>query len=361
MRLGATRIAFLTAALLCASLLGQPDASAAEEGEPTGVVGLAVGLDALRWQSTIDLHDEFRAYAALGVRWLRTDLNWSVVQESGPDSFDWGTMDRIVELSRRYGIHVLPVVGSSPRWAWQGPGPSGPADVEDFARFMTEAVRRYAPMGIRHWQIWNEPNMGGSWPPEPDPVAYARLLKAAYPAIKAADPEAVVIFGGLASVPETGPEGEVEYMSAVEFLRTVYAEGAGNRFDVLGFHPYSYPEMPGDTAPWNGWRIMEGPIRDVLEKHKDSGKQVWITEYGAPTTRADGGVSEAAQARMMEDAAALMERSSWIGPLFWYSYQDLGTDPADREHWFGLRDYSGAAKPSYEVFRRLLRSSAATP
>ena len=78
-----------------------------------------MGLDALRWQDSLDLQAEFADYAAMGVRWLRTDLNWESVQREGPDSFDWREMDRIVSLAGSFGITVLPVVGSTPEWAWQ--------------------------------------------------------------------------------------------------------------------------------------------------------------------------------------------------------------------------------------------------
>jgi hypothetical protein len=43
--------------------------------------------------------------------------------------------------------------------------------------------------------VWNEPNAATFWNPSPDPAAYTQLLQAAYPAIKAADPNGTVIGG----------------------------------------------------------------------------------------------------------------------------------------------------------------------
>ena len=50
---------------------------------------------------------------------------------------------------------------------------------------------------------------------------------------------------------------------------------------------------------------------------------------------------------MATDSVALAAASSIIGPLFWYSYQDLGTDPSNAENFYGLRRFDGSAKPAY--------------
>jgi beta-xylosidase len=317
-------------------------------------IGLAVGLDALRWRSDLDLREEFADYAALGVDWLRTDLNWSVTQEAGPDSFDWGPTDRIVDLANEHGIQVLLVVGSTPRWAREVPGErSSPAGTSTFSAFLAAAVSRYRDKGVRTWEIWNEPNMNGFWPPTPDPVAYAGLLMAAYPAIKAVDPGATVLAGGLAAVPTTGPADGVRHMSAVEFLRTIYDQGAGEAFDAVSFHPYTYPRQPDDPADWTGWNIMTGPLRGVMEANGDAGKAIWITEYGAPTNQGKSETSDVEQADMLALARDMVLDLPWAGPFFWYSYRDLGDDPDNNEDWFGLVRGSGERKLSYFAFRSL--------
>ena len=57
----------------------------------------------------------------------------------------------------------------------------------------------------------------------PNPAAYAQLLKATYPVIKAADPGATVVLGGL-----TGND--------YPFLEGVYAAGGKGSFDAVGVH-----------------------------------------------------------------------------------------------------------------------------
>ncbi len=346
-------IAVLAAALPFTS--GMTAAAQPTSTVPDDTLGLAVGLDALRWQDSLDLQAEFADYAAMGVRWLRTDLNWESVQREGPDSFDWREMDRIVSLAGSFGITVLPVVGSTPEWAWQDrERASPPRDPEAFGRFLTAAVRRYAPRGIHAWEIWNEPNLEGPFPPLPDPIAYAVLLKVGSAAIRAADPEATVILGGLASVTTTRLQGNPPAMAAVEFLETVYAEGAGGSFDAVGFHPYTGEDPPDIGAPQNSWGLMAGPIRAIMAAHGDEDKQIWITEYGAPTNEDEGSASEERQAELLAAGVALARETPWVGPLFWYSYRDLGDDPEYSEDWFGLIAKDGRSKPARAVMEEIL-------
>jgi hypothetical protein len=76
---------------------------------------------------------------------------------------------------------------------------------------------------------------------------YAELLKAAYPAIKAADAEAQVIVGGLlmdcdpVRPPETAPgSGQPLYCTPSRYLEGILVNGGGDYFDGVSFHAYDY-------------------------------------------------------------------------------------------------------------------------
>lgn len=352
------------ARLMAAVLLGLGLVSvhaAAQDGRPgeaPGTLGMTIGIDALRWQDQADLEAAFADLEALGAQWLRTDINWSLVQPQSAEAYDWRVVDRIVDLAERHGLRLLPVVGSVPDWA-RRPAVAGevPFDPAAFGRFVAAAVARYQPRGLEVWEIWNEPNMTGSWPGAPDPVAFAAVLQVAAAAVKSVDPQARVVAGSLAPAPDTGPAGAVTHVAAVDFLTGVYGAGGGASFDAVGFHPYSWPLPPAKAVSWNGWAMMAGPIRALMAAHGDEDKPVWITEYGAPTNRA--GVAEAAQADMLQEATQLARGYPWAGPLFFYSYRDLGTDPTDNEDWYGLVRSNGLPKPAYEVFRSLASETQA--
>jgi hypothetical protein len=221
------------------------------------------------------------------------------------------------------------------------PTPASPAQ---FATWAAEVAARYAPRGVRAFEIWNEPNRVGFWSPKPDPAAYTADLKAAYASIKHADPSAFVISGGLAPEANDGTN-----INAVDFLAAMYADGAQGSFDAVGYHPYSYPALPDSYQTWSGWSQMDQTspsIRSVMTSNGDAAKQVWITEVGAPSSGPDG-VGRAAQAAALSQAIADARTTSWIGGLYVYTWQDQGNGPSNYVDWFGLLTARGIPKPAY--------------
>lgn len=347
--------ALILAAWSFAATAGAATAQADPDHAP-GVLGMAVGLNALRGLDDARLDAEFAEYAALGMRWLRTDLYWADVQADGPGDYAWSEFDRIVEFAGRHDLKLLPVVGTTPDWARADrDAASSPGSPNFYARFLSMAVKRYAPMGVEVWEIWNEPNLSSNWPPRPDPMAYAALLEAAYDAIHDADPDATVLLGGLSPVTWTGPPFAMRHYAATDFLEAVYDSGAGDSFDAVAFHPYSYPDAPDPDDAGNGWGMMTGQIRRIMEENGDAEKPVWITEYGAPTNDGSGGISESEQVRMLGESLRLAREVDWAGPLFWYSFRDLGEDPQSNEQWFGLIDHDGRRKPAWQEMKALSR------
>ena len=82
---------------------------------------------------------------------------------------------------------------------------------------------------------------------------YGRMLKAVYPAIKAADPWATVSMGGLLmGCGVSGVPCDAAEQPGLKFLRGVLAAGAGNSFDVLSYHAYAgwAPTLAG-KADWD--------------------------------------------------------------------------------------------------------------
>ena len=170
---------------------------------------------------------------------------------------------------------------------------------------------------------------------------YTADLIAAYQAIKAVEPDQTVLTGGLAPESNDGTD-----INAVTFLQDMYADGAGGYFDAVGYHPYSYPALPDTPEPWSAWTQMSAStpsIRSVMAANGDSGMQVWITEVGWPTGTSDvsGIDGDTAQVDEINQVTNFAQTNSWVGPVYWYTFQDDQTGP------FGLVDASGASKPGY--------------
>ncbi|MBI3574019.1 hypothetical protein HY090_03130 [Candidatus Kaiserbacteria bacterium] len=286
--------------------------------KPVPVIGnlsYAIGLsvaDTLSFVSNQELQKRLDDMASLGVGWIRIDIDWGDVQPQNSRLFQWDRIDRVVAVAKARNIQVLAILVYTPPWARPdgcGSNRCPPAEPSSFAAFAAAATGRYAPLGVHDWEIWNEPNLRGSWLPGADGADYATLLKTTSVAIKNEDPSA--------QMENTDPN-----------------------------------------------------LRSVMEKNGDSVKKIWITEYGAPTggpgALATAGtylfakyadhVSEDWQAHLLTDAVAATHTYPWAGPFFWYSYQDIGTSPWTNENFFGLLRYDGSEKPAYTALKQAIAS-----
>ena len=291
---------------------------------------------------------QLAAMKAIGITSVRLDARWNWVQPSGPRTFDWTQLNRVVNSARAAGMSVDLIIDGCPPWAalagTSGDASPQPASSAQYATWAAEVAARYARKGVKMFEIWNEPNNAIFWQPKPNPSAYTADLVAAYSAIKAVDRSAFVISGGLAPEVTDGTN-----ISPIDFLKAMYADGAKGSFDAVGYHPYSYPALPDTYKSWSGWSQMaqtHPSIRSVMASNGDSGKSIWITEFGAPSG-GPRGVGEAAQATALKQAIANAKTTSWIGALYVYSWQDEGTDPSNNEDWFGLLTARGTRKPAY--------------
>lgn len=330
--------------------------------------GIATG-DTLMGLSSTNLANELNNIASLNIGWIRIDVAWNEVQPNSASVYDWGNVDRVIAAVTARNMKVLATLDYTPAWARSSSCPSSPdcepANPGQFATFAAAAVSRYESEGVDHWEIWNEPNFG-FWQPSPNVEDYLTLLKASYTVIKAIQPTSIVMTGGLA--PAADGENSI---SPITFLTELYADGGEPYFDAVGMHPYSYPALPSYFATWNAWSQMASTtpsIRSVMAANGDANKQVWLTEFGAPT----GGpgneesvgevgfpgspdhVTEGLQAEMFSTAFNSLQNDQWAGPLFWYSYEDAGTSQDTNENFFGILRNDGSEKPIYSTIQSLL-------
>jgi len=304
--------------------------------DPTPVVwGFAENLH--RDRPTIDR--KLAEMRRMGAGMVRFDLDISPEQ------------DHAVREARADGLQVMGVVTGGSR------------NPQAYADRIERIVRRYAPLGVHHYEIWNEPNLVGSWPTADDPdlatTEYMAMVKAAYPRIKAADPRSVVLVGALSRREYVGGRPN-------DWVEAMYDKGLKGNFDALSIHPYTDPEVPGEnTRPAYSWLQMVGPwddrtpsVRELMVEHGDGAKRVWITEFAAPT----GGdlgfpVSEDRQARILERAATLAQSYPWLGGFLWYSVRDSERGVEQ----FGVLRADWTRKPAFGEYVSIIRRTRGRP
>lgn len=279
----------------------------------------------------------------MGIRWIRTDMIWGHVQAGGPTSFNWTKYDKYVEIAHNKGLKLLFILAYSVGWANGGQGQMvPPTNASDYANYCAAAVARYSPLGVKHWEIWNEPNLPGFWNGAPNATEYGVLLSAAYDAIKAVDSFCTVLLAGMASTGDTGSN-----IAPETFMQTLYNNGLKDKFDIANYHPY-------------GWNLASmNRIFNTMSSNGDSAKKMWFTEYGNPTngTAGQNFYSESLQSQLIIRACEnichsyLMDK---VERMFIYAYKDYAPSQPDREGYFGVKRSDDTPKPVYYAIRDML-------
>ncbi len=223
------------------------------------------------------------------------------------------------------------------------PAPSKSINLNNpWARFVEQAVRRYQPGGtaglnVQYWEVWNEPDLCHFWGGTVQD--YVRLLKVAYLVIKHVDPDATVMWGGLALF---GPKynGGADFLN--EMVARIKADGlAGSHngfFDTTAVHQYS-----NVTNSFNNIRRIQNSLAGTGWENKP----VWVTESGVPICDSFPGpdcpspyrANQEEQASYIWQNVAYTRLANSKGPIFHFQLHDDGgnecrtTPPADG---FGL-------------------------
>jgi hypothetical protein len=299
----------------------------------------------------IDKHlDELQT---LGVDTVRVLIPWSGNEPVAPGTLPpdweaafWQRSDYIVNAAATRGMAVLGVLNSTPSWGADpdenGWGVGAAPDPEKFAEYAATVAQRYLGK-VSAYEIWNEPNAIPYWTPTPDPASYTEVLKAAYTAIKAADPNALVVAGVLGAVVNFGNVT----MDPRDYVEQMYANGAHGYFDALSFHPYQYTTEFSQGAltpdkPWNADSPLEQLIamRQLMIDNGDEALKIWATEYGLPTAGLNG-VTEQQQADFIQDFLDAWHDLDYTGPAFIYTTIDRMDGTEDGSFGIFTKDEAG--------------------
>ncbi|MDT5018251.1 MAG: hypothetical protein QOD39_4411, partial [Mycobacterium sp.] len=285
---------------------------------------VAMNVQEMYYYSQADTNKALDLLKADGVNSIRILIPWAQVEPSNDSFTGWAAVDRMVNSARARDMTVDGVLNTTPLWAGVSGGlplAAAPADPQEFAEFAGMVATRYAGK-IGAYEIWNEPNGYQFWSPAPDAAAYTAILKAAYPVIKAADPNAVVVAAGLGAVISFGNFT----IDPVTYLQQMYASGAAGYFDALSYHPYLYTKMfstpsTNPAAPKN----QAASLHNLMVANGDGSKKIWATEYGQPA----GIVSEQSQADYIGDFLRTWRDLDYAGPTFIHTIRDYTSSTAN--------------------------------
>jgi len=275
------------------------DATQPAPSAPSGLVPMAspdYGIQAfLYWRPEVAERD-LQLINDIKFNWVKQGFSWREIEGAGKGDFNWSNTDRMMDQIDAHGLKVIARISTQPEWAGGNYPELGPPDnYQDLADFLTALATRYKGR-IDAYQIWNEPNLAREWGNRPpNPAEYAQLLKVAYQAIKAVDPNAWVITAGLAPT----SRDDAVAMPDTKFVQGMYDAGAEPYFDALGVHGAGYKVAPetdpnvvandpalnnGDPSPPEAKRIYcfrhIEDVRQVMVQNGDADKRVVVLEFG---------------------------------------------------------------------------------
>jgi polysaccharide biosynthesis protein PslG len=280
--------------------------------------------------------------AQLGFNGLRDDYPWAQV-EKAPGVYSLpGWVASTLSLANENDLsHVTILAYGNPLYGITKPN-SHESRLK-YARYCQHVVKSLKGR-VKYFEVWNEwdAQTGGGAPGGPE--EYVELLKVVYPAIKAANSEAVVLSGGISSYSLTN--GWLE-----RFLKL----GGAKYMDAISLHPYSFQERNG-SSPLVSYSMVVQAIKLVDAFSPGGNIPFFITEIGWPTFSGRRGIDES---EISEKYALLMLLSASnprIKGVWWYGLKDQGTDPFEKNHHFGLLGRAGQEKQNLAVVRYINRS-----
>jgi len=313
----------------------------------------------------------------LGFGWVKQQVEW-FRHEPAKGQYNWGAIDYLVDQANAAGVKVLLSVVKAPKWArsptsdFSVEGP--PANPQDYADFIGAMAARYKGR-VHAYEIWNEQNMDYEWGREPfDAGRYVQILAAAYRAIKAQDPNAIVVSGALTPTGAPPPWAVDDFI----YLEQMYQAGLKNYCDAVGAHPSGY-NVPPD-ADWQTWSdptaIFRGPsdnkhhswsfkgtmegYRNIMVKYGDGNKTIWPTEFGwasSPTPvknyeyAADNTLEE--QAQFTVKAFQMGKQWGWVGVMFLWNLNFKVVAPGSEMAQWGIVDEAWRPMPVYNALKAM--------
>ena len=314
----------------------------------------------------------------LGLDWVKVQVEWPLV-EPDPGVYQWFFYDGVVAEANRQGLNLMFSVVGAPAWTRSAGTENGPPDDFNlYANFLRELLNHY-PNQVHAIEVWNEQNIDREWATAQglSPVVYVDFLQRAYEAVKAVNPDIIVISGALA------PSGVHDLVTSYDdfiYLDEALAAGMLNYADCVGVHHNGYnigPDVAWDQAgssPKAATATFRGPFdnphhswsfKTTVETYAqkvqalDPNKKLCVTEFGWGSSEGydsypegfgfvnDNSLEE--QAQYIVQAFQQMQASGtvWLAFQFNFDFGNKGNGSTDDPVPYSIVDVNGVPRPAF--------------
>lgn len=326
----------------------------------------------------VDLNQLVSAVQGLGFRWVKFQVPWEWL-ELRQGQRDWNAygLENAVNAFHNAGIKILLSVVVAPDWSRTTPAPCpdgvvhvGPPDDYNLYADFVGAMAAHFRGRVQAYEIMNETNLCREWNTgrRLSAAEYVDLLSRAYRAIKAVDPNIIVVSGA------PTPTGWHDYATAVRdiiYLEEMYIAGVKNWCDAVGVHPSGYNNAPDTRAPYvdpsntiqrrdsseHFLDTIEG-YYNIMAKYGDGNKRLWATEWGWGACEGMGASppadyayfcdnSEQEQADYIVRAFQIAKNSGYMGVMFLWNLNFGPVCGTCEQGYFGIVRPDWSHRPAY--------------
>ncbi len=340
------------------------------------------------FQASLNKKDALQTFTETGARWARTAITrFSTEHEEG--KYDWRRPDDSIRAHAEIGTLTVPWLVSSSPWAQSDSlrelnkkaaergSPMGsyarlelPPDIQSYRRWLTAVVERYdgdgvddmpgLKAGIHYWQVENE----WTWRWAGTAEQLLELYRVASETIRAADPDAKIVLGGLTTVEGMAladgylAEGSLivsgkpvsaetvkshpEAQKILALINAIFTRGS-DYFDVVSFHKYGrYDHTPACVAWLEDKMSANGYSRPII-----------TTEMGGPFIAAHEAYTERAHADAVVKYHAV-SLACGVRQIYWSGLLGRGVWGPTYSNTL-LVSVQGRKRPAYFTYQLLAR------
>ena len=316
------------------------------------IFGVAGGTGPLGW----------KPHLALGVNGLRVNPGWNHIQPR-EGIWSWEGHDRTFADRNAAGFASLYILTPPPAWLADKDSDSKIFNPQmkvnqllpernALRTFLQRFATRYKGK-VEFYVIGNEPDLVGFWNFSEE--EYLKMLEISYRTIKAADPDALVMNGGISSLysqtPKAAPENRRLHPT---IMRRILKEG---NIDIFNYH--------GHGPIHNYWSCL-----DEMRKEGILNKFPWYSGETGVSLRDSAGVLEPGkpinpitirkkQAEIIHEKVSIAKALGARGYTLWVLW-DLQNWPEDHPEKYGALEPDGQPNTVFPVYANVIRHLQAT-
>jgi hypothetical protein len=274
--------------------------------------------------------------AGMGVAVVRRGFIWDGIEKT-TGVYDFTATDQFMQMARAHHLRVLGCIAFASKLY-------APVRTDEgrqaYARYAAALAAHYHDDAVI-WELWNEPNTmtfwgkhGGKGNTEQYAGEYTALVKAAVPAMRAADPACTIVAGSVSGL----------WSESFKWTGFCFAQGIlQTGIDGWSVHPYS-PRYPEDYPE------AYATVRELMAKHGAPREfPILNSERGFPIAKAEGYAgSDPVMARQHQAwhlvRQCLMDLCCGVRLSNWYEWK--GKD-------FGIFDQDQPT-PAFQAYRVMI-------